>query len=47
MRLCLQVGGKTIQRTLAMVQVSAHQQPRATPVAQPAQGLGAQQKGSV
>lgn len=28
-----------------MVQVAAHQQPGATPVAQPAQGLSAQQKG--
>jgi hypothetical protein len=43
-RFCLQVGSKNIQRTLAMVQVTAHQQPWATPVAQAAQGLGAQQK---
>jgi hypothetical protein len=36
MRLCLKVGRKRIERTLAVVQVTAYQQPRTRPVTQPA-----------
>jgi hypothetical protein len=44
MGLGLQIGREHIERTLAMVQVTAHQQTWTTPVPQPPQGLCAQQK---